>query len=102
MQGVKAVVKYGEHIPKLPIEFIEELAQHFPEAIKEMDNPEIKPGQEVMLTEGPFKDLQAIVESYAPANDRIRVLLELLGRKVCLEVTSDKVLFPGYQPRSEI
>ena len=102
MQGVKAVVKYGEHIPELPVEFVEELAQHFSEDIKEMDNPEIRPGQEVLLTEGPFKDLQAIVESYAPVNDRIRVLLELLGRSVSLEVTADKVLIPGYQPRTEI
>lgn len=102
MQGVRAVVKYGDHIPDLPNEFVQELARHFPEGIKEMDNPELKPGQEVLLTEGPFQELHAIVDTYMPASHRVRVLLELLGRKVSLEVTADKVLLPGYQPRTEI
>lgn len=102
MQGVKTVVKYGERIPYLPSSFIDELARHFPEEIKEMKDPEIKPGQEVLLTEGPFKDLRAIVESYAPTTDRIRVLLELLGRDISVEITADKVLLPNYQPKKEI
>jgi transcriptional antiterminator RfaH len=102
MQGVKSVVKYGDYIPELSVELVDELARHFPEGVREMENPEIRPGQEVMLTEGPFKDLQAIVESYAPANDRIRILLELLGRNVSVETTADKVMLPGYRPGTEI
>ena len=102
MQGVRGVVKYGDHIPDLPEEFVQELSRHFPEGIKEMETPEFKPGQEVLLTDGPFRELHAIVDTYTPANDRIRVLLELLGRKISVEVTADKVVLPGYQPRAEI
>lgn len=102
MQGVRRIVKYGERIPYLPGGFIEELIKCFPEDIKEMDDPEIKPGQEVVLTEGPFKDLRAIVDSYTPANDRIRVLLEFLGQDVSLEVATHEIILPDYQPKKDI
>ena len=34
MQGVKHIVKYGERIPHLPAEFIDELIGSFPEEMK--------------------------------------------------------------------
>lgn len=102
MQGVKHVVKYGDRIPEMSPYFIEELAKHFPEDIKELENPEILPGQEVILTEGPFKDLKAIVDSYAPATDRIKVLLDFLGRDISIEVASSEIILPDFEPKKEI
>jgi len=102
MQGVKSVVKYGDRIPHLSPAFIRELDQYFEEDIKEINEAELKPGESVILTEGPFSDLKAIVETYAPATDRIRVLLEFLGRDVSVEVARDKVLRSDFDPKKDL
>ncbi len=102
MQGVKSVVKYGERIPSLAPAFIQELDQYFEEEIKEIPDPELQPGEPVVLTEGPFADLHAIVESYTPAKDRIRVMLDFLGRDVSVEVTKDQILRPDFDPKKNL
>jgi len=102
MQGVRSVVKYGDRIPSLSPAFIAELSQYFIEDVKEVPNPEFKPGEEVIVAEGPFSNLRAIVESYVPATDRIRVLLDFLGRDVSVEFSRDQILLPDYDPKQEI
>lgn len=102
MQGIRSVVKYGERIPSLTPDFIQELDQYFVEEIKEIADPDFEPGEQVVLAEGPFADLHAIVASYTPAQDRIRVLLDFLGRDITIEVPRGQVLRPDYEPKKNI
>jgi transcriptional antiterminator RfaH len=102
MQGVKHVIKYGERIPHLPSGFVEEIANQFPEDMKELEDPEIVPGQEVILADGPFQDLKAIVETYTPTSNRIRVLLEFLGRDISVEVDTKDIVLPDYEPKKSL
>ena len=102
MQGVRAAVKYGDRIPNLPASFIEDLKTHFSDDIKEIEQPELQPGETVALTDGPFQNLQAIVQHYYPANDRVKVLLEFLGREISVDVSAKDVIRPDYQPKKEI
>ncbi len=102
MQGVRAIVKYGGDIPYLPKAFIDELTKHFPEDIREVANPELNIGETVVVTEGPFKDLLAIVHAYTPANDRIKVMLDFLGRDLEIEVSTDEVIRKNFTPKTTI
>jgi len=51
-----------------------------------------KIGQPVQLIEGPFQGLEVVVTQLLPARERIRVLLEFLGRSLEMEVPAGKVL----------
>jgi transcription elongation factor/antiterminator RfaH len=55
--------------------------------------PSLKPGQPVRISEGPFAGLVAILEQL-DENGRVRVLLKLLGRSVCVALHGE-VLTPA-------
>lgn len=44
------------------------------------------------MAEGPFRGLEALVVQVMPARDRVRVLLEMLGRSVTAELSAPDVL----------
>jgi len=52
----------------------------------------IKVGQPVQITKGPFQGLEVVVTRLLPAKERIRVLLEFLGRSLETEISTAKVL----------
>ncbi|MEM0966877.1 MAG: transcription termination/antitermination NusG family protein [Verrucomicrobiota bacterium] len=91
--GVIGIVRYGNHVPPVPGEFIDELRSRIPNETFDSPDPIIEVGAAVTITEGPFKDLQAVVSEVLPARDRIRILLEFLGRQTEVEVSPDTV-FP--------
>jgi transcriptional antiterminator RfaH len=56
--------------------------------------PDIQPGDEVTVLDGPFKGLRAVVTRIMPAKERVAVLLDLLGTQREVEVTLQRVV-PG-------
>jgi transcriptional antiterminator RfaH len=56
--------------------------------------PQIVPGDEVTVLDGPFRGLRAVVTRIMPAKERVAVLLDLLGTQREVEVTAARVV-PG-------
>lgn len=56
--------------------------------------PQIIPGEEVTVLDGPFKGLRAVVTRIMPAKERVAVLLDMLGTQREVEVTMNRVV-PG-------
>ncbi len=84
--GVSSLVHFGQKIPSVPDETIDELRQCF-----ESDEPmaaenQFRPGTEVTVAEGPFLGSQGVVVSVMPAKQRVQILLEFLGRTTVAEV----------------
>lgn len=52
----------------------------------------VKVGDTVEVAEGPMRGLKGIVESFASGEERVRVLLEFLGRDSLVEVPASKLL----------
>jgi transcription antitermination factor NusG len=54
---------------------------------------EIKPGDKVIIQDGPFRGYEAIFDTRLPGSERVRVLLELLGskRQVPLELNVGQI-----------
>jgi transcription antitermination factor NusG len=42
---------------------------------------DMKPGEKVLITEGPFNGYEAIFDAYLPGDQRVRVLLAFLSRQ---------------------
>lgn len=80
--GIRQLVRYGETVPTVPASFIESIRQQVDQAQHEADTESFEPGTEVIVAEGAFKDLQAVVSGAISGNERVRLLLEFLGRQV--------------------
>lgn len=98
-QSVIKVVDFGGNLTPVPDSVIELLKA-------EMENVEVKEvhvgvkvGDTVELTEGPMRGLKGIVNAMLTGADRVRVLLEFLGRENAVEVPMSKIL-TEHKPRA--
>ena len=90
--GVRGIVRFGERLAILPEDTVIALQSKAgsQEVVTVDSSPKI--GQPVQLIEGPFQGLEVVVTQLLPARERIRVLLEFLGRSLEMEVPAGKVL----------
>ena len=96
--GIQGVVRFGDQVATIDSNVIANLQSKTGDEEIITFNPEIEVGQSVQIAEGPFQGLEALVTRLLPAKERIRVLLEFLGRSVEMEVPTPKVL-PLVTPR---
>ncbi len=90
--GVRGIVRFGQHLATLPENTVIALqSKTGAEEVVTID-PSLKIGQPVHIVEGPFQGLEVVVTQVLPAKERIRVLLEFLGRSMEMEVAAEKVL----------
>ncbi len=61
----------------------------------------LSPGDEVELTAGPMRGLRGIVDSVRNGTQRVRILMEFLGRDNLVEVDAAKVI-GGEVPRNRL
>jgi transcriptional antiterminator RfaH len=90
--GVRGIVRFGQRLATLPENTVIALQSTAgTEEVVTIDSS-LKIGQPVQFTEGPFQGLEVVVTQLLPAKERIRVLLEFLGRSLEMEVPAQKVL----------
>lgn len=90
--GVQCLVHFGDYVATLAPEVVALLRKKAGDEEIVTFDPEIQVGQPVQITEGPFQGLEALVTRLVPARERIRVLLEFLGRTVETEIPRPQVL----------
>jgi len=96
-QGVRGLVRFGERVPAVADDFVEVLRQ---EVAKQGTaevltvGPRIMEGEEVELAHGPLGGVRATVVEVLPARERVKVLLEFLGREQVIEVDLFSLLLP--------
>jgi transcriptional antiterminator RfaH len=84
-QGVRGLVRFGSEIPDIPEAAVRSLIQQVAEQSGDDGElititPSLAIGDEVEIAHGPFQGMKGIIESVAPANERVKVLLEFLGQ----------------------
>jgi transcription antitermination factor NusG len=92
-QGVSTIVHFGEHWPTIP-EFVLQQVREIvgTEGIKDLNEP-FQSGDQVEVLDGPFRGFEAIVTRVVPAQERICVLLEFLGRQTTVQLGWTAVRF---------
>ena len=84
--GISSLVHFGQKIPSVPDEVVEELRQCFeaeePMAVEER----LTPGTRVTVAEGALLGSQGVVVRVLPARQRVQILLDFLGRTTLTEV----------------
>lgn len=98
-QSVIKVVDFGGTLTPVPDKAIQELKAE----MQDVDICEVqvgvKVGDMVELTEGPMRGLKGIVNALLSGADRVRILLEFLGRENAVEVPMSKIL-TEHKPRA--
>lgn len=97
-QNVIRIVDFGEQMISVSDQVIQLIRN-------EMDGQDIKEikagvqvGDTVELTEGPMRGLKGIVNSIHDGQERVKILMEFLGRESLIEVQASKLL-PQQTPR---
>ena len=96
-QGVRGIVRFGGKVPSVPDDFVDalrhEVARQGGEDVLTV-GPRITEGEEVELAHGPLGGVRATVVEVLPARERVKVLLEFLGREQVIEVDLFSLLLP--------
>ena len=92
--GVRGILRFGNRLATVPENTVMALqAKSGTDEIVTVDSS-LKIGQPVQFIEGPFEGLEVVITQLLPARERIRVLMEFLGRSMEMEVPAVKV-FPA-------
>jgi transcriptional antiterminator RfaH len=90
--GVSGIVRFGDRYPTIEDRAVERLRDLTGVAeIRELSH-ELSQGDEVKIVDGAFVGLEAVITKVLPAKQRIRVLMDFLGRKMEAEVERSSVL----------
>ena len=95
--GIRGIVQFGGDYPAVPAELVAQLQSSIDDGEVAVLSSEPAPGQEVTITGGALERVRALVTSYQPARERVRVLLTFLGREIEAELPAAAVV--GRNPR---
>lgn len=98
LDGIQTIVQFGDNVAILDPAVVAMLRERTGDEEVVTINRQIEVGAAVLITEGPFRGLEAVVTQLLPAKERVRVLLEWLNRMVEIEAPLPKVL-PKMRPR---
>lgn len=90
--GVSTIVAFGPHVPTLPSAVIASLRESVGTEELRVISQAVAPGDEVRIAGGALQGLSAVVTQVLPARERVRVLLEFLGRQTCVEMAASEVV----------
>ena len=99
VHGVSTIVRFGSRVASIPEQTIANLREATGEEELLVFNPEPQVGDAVAIAEGVFRGLEAVVTQVLPAKERVKVLLDFLGRTVEAEIRSPHVI-PNVSPRA--
>jgi transcriptional antiterminator RfaH len=91
-RGVAVIVHFGERWPTVPDDVIAELRRALGPDNLHVIPTVLEAGDNVEIAEGAFSGLRAVVTQVMPARDRVRVLLEFLGRQTAVELDARMVI----------
>jgi transcription antitermination factor NusG len=89
--GVKDFVNFGSCVPEVETEVIQALRDRCTNGIAEIQKRICEIGERVMIREGALSGLEAIFEQEMGGGQRVAVLLEILGRRTRVVLSSEMI-----------
>jgi len=85
MPGVRRIVGIGEQPAAVADEIVDMIRDRLG-TIKHSEYGHLKPGDRVRIVSGPLRDLEAVFDKPMSAANRVRVLLDVVGRMTPVEI----------------
>jgi transcriptional antiterminator RfaH len=99
--GVSSILKFGQFYAKIDPLVIDALRQRTNAEQVVVIESTLKPGDMVTIVEGSLRGLNAVVTQILSGRERVRVLLDFLGRQIHAEVAKPAVLPAKRHPLAE-
>ena len=90
MPGMRRIVGVGDPPAIVPDEIIA-LVRRRLEGKDESDPDGLQQGDRVRITSGPLRDLEAVFDQPLSAADRVRVLLDVMGRMTPVDIDRSEI-----------
>ncbi|MDP0497469.1 MAG: transcription termination/antitermination NusG family protein [Verrucomicrobiota bacterium JB024] len=90
-RGVAYVVRRGEELVRVPASIVGELSALAPADILDLPLLDIRAGENIRIIAGIFKGNSADVVRLVPGVERVRLLLDILGRGQEIELSLNEV-----------
>lgn len=86
--GLRRIISFDDQPVPVPAEIIDLIREKLSEveAAQAAVTCPFQKGDPVKITEGPFRDMVAIFDGSTPSSERVRVLLDILGRASRVQV----------------
>jgi transcriptional antiterminator RfaH len=84
--GVRCLVRFSFRIPTIPEPVIRELQTYFEDEEPRETGNRLAPGTQVLVGEGAFAGMSGQILRVLPSNQRVQLLMEILGRLTPVEV----------------
>jgi transcription antitermination factor NusG len=90
MPGIRRIVGAGGQPAVVDDEIVEMVRQRL-EAIEEVGYGNLKQGDRVRIISGPLRDLEAVFDKPMSAENRVRILLDVVGRMTPVEIDYSEI-----------
>jgi transcriptional antiterminator RfaH len=90
--GVSGVVHFGVLWPAIPDQIINDLRQRVGGEQVFVFSSDLRLGDQVQITAGVLRGLSAVVTRVMTGHERVRVLMDFLGRQTSVELHRDSVI----------
>jgi transcription elongation factor/antiterminator RfaH len=91
MPGVRCIVSAGEQPAIVPNEIVDLIRSRL-EDIEEVGHGKLKQGDRVRIASGPLRHLEAVFDQPLSAADRVRILLDVMGRMTPVEIDYSQIV----------
>jgi len=91
MPGIRRIVSAGDQPIALPDDVVGFIRSRL-EQIDEIGYGDLRHGDRVRITTGPFRDLEAVFDRPLSAADRVSILLRVLGRLTPIEIDRSAIV----------
>ena len=92
--GVSRLITFNTTLKSIPTIFVDHLMKRYDLSGKLLHIQKLKEGDHVTVLKGPFANFIATVEKYE-ADQRIWILMDLMGRKTTIQTPSDNLTLSG-------
>ncbi len=90
MPGIRRIVRSGEQPAVVADEIVELIRRRLGEK-EEVSYGRLKQGDRVRIATGPLRDLEAVFDQPLSAADRVRILLDVMGRMTPVEIDYSQI-----------
>jgi transcriptional antiterminator RfaH len=90
--GVSGIVRFADRYPTVDEGALAQLREQIGGSETKELTYKLSQGDDVKILEGAFVGMEAVVTQVLPARERVKVLMEFLGRKIEAEVEGASVL----------
>lgn len=91
MPGVRRIVSAGEQPVVVDDEIVATIRRRLG-GIEEVGYGNLKQGDRVRITSGPLRDLEAMFDQALSTADRVRILLDVMGRMTPVEIDYSQIV----------